>query len=58
MRIVFTKIFHDPFIFVPEFLDFIFEPWSLISKRVQSDSCKNKDDGVKDESNFEGSANK
>ncbi|KAK5802573.1 hypothetical protein PVK06_030177 [Gossypium arboreum] len=58
MRSAFTKRYNDPFIFVPAFPDFIFEPWSPQSKRERSDSCKNKDDGAKYESNSEGSANK
>ncbi|KAH1039340.1 hypothetical protein J1N35_041083 [Gossypium stocksii] len=52
------KIYNDPFIFVPEFPDFIFEPWSSLSKREQSDSCKGNNDGEKDELNSEGLANK
>ncbi|KAH1031758.1 hypothetical protein J1N35_043932 [Gossypium stocksii] len=57
MRSTLMKIFNDPFIFVPKFLDFIFESWSPLSKRQGSNSCKNKDDGAKDESNLEGSVN-
>ncbi|KAH1082635.1 hypothetical protein J1N35_022396 [Gossypium stocksii] len=33
MRSALMKIFNDLFIFVPKFPDFIFEPWSLLSKR-------------------------
>ncbi|KAK5840058.1 hypothetical protein PVK06_008926 [Gossypium arboreum] len=58
MRGALTKIYNDPFIFVPNFPDFIFEPWSPLSKKEQSDSCKNKDDGAKDELNLEGFTNK
>ncbi|KAH1064003.1 hypothetical protein J1N35_028990 [Gossypium stocksii] len=53
MRSALRKIYNDAFIFVPEFPDYIFEPWSPLSKKEQSDSCKNKDDGVKEESNSE-----
>ncbi|KAK5775698.1 hypothetical protein PVK06_043623 [Gossypium arboreum] len=58
IRSAFTKIYNDPFIFVPEFPDFIFEPWSPLSKEERSDSCKGNYDGAKDKSNLEGSANK
>ncbi|KAH1097334.1 hypothetical protein J1N35_014255 [Gossypium stocksii] len=49
MRSVLKKIYNDPFIFVPEFLDFIFEPWSPLSKNERSDSCKGNNDEAKDE---------
>ena len=52
------KIYNDPFIFVPEFPDFIFEPWSPLLKKERSDSCKDNNDGAKDGSNSEESANK
>ncbi|KAH1039353.1 hypothetical protein J1N35_041096 [Gossypium stocksii] len=52
MRSALKKIYNDPFIFVPEFPDFIFEPWSSLSKRDQSDSCKGNNDGAKDKSNW------
>ncbi|KAK5794333.1 hypothetical protein PVK06_035557 [Gossypium arboreum] len=58
MRSAITKIYNDLFIFVPEFPDFLFEPWCPQLKRERSDSCKNKDNGAKDESNSEGYANK
>ncbi|KAH1107799.1 hypothetical protein J1N35_011567 [Gossypium stocksii] len=58
MKSALKKIYNDPFIFVSEFLDFIFEPWSPLSKKEQSDSCKGNNDEAKDESNSEGSANK
>ena len=58
MRSALTKIYNDPFIFVPEFPDYIFEPWSPLSKKKRSDSCKDNNDGAKDESNSEGSVNK
>ena len=58
MRSALTKIYNDPFIFVPEFPDFIFEPWIPLSKKERSDSCKGNNDGAKDESNLKGSANK
>ncbi|KAK5772162.1 hypothetical protein PVK06_048438 [Gossypium arboreum] len=58
MRSAFKKIYNDPFIFVPKFPDFIFEPWSSLSKKKQSDSCKGDSDGAKDESNSKRSANK
>ncbi|KAH1056843.1 hypothetical protein J1N35_034908 [Gossypium stocksii] len=58
MRSALRKIYNDPFIFVPEFPDFIFEPWSSLSKRERNNSCKGNNDGAKDESNLEGSANK
>ena len=58
MRSAFKKIYNDPFIFVPKFPDFIVEPWSPLSKKERSDSCKGDSDGAKDKSNSEGSANK
>ncbi|KAH1073474.1 hypothetical protein J1N35_025802 [Gossypium stocksii] len=58
MRSTLKKIYNNPFIFVPEFPDFIFEPWSSLSKKEQSDSCQGNNDGAKDESISEGSANK
>ncbi|KAK5812267.1 hypothetical protein PVK06_027694 [Gossypium arboreum] len=33
IRSALKKIYNDPFIFVPEFPDFIFEPWSPLSKK-------------------------
>ncbi|XP_040944258.1 enoyl-CoA hydratase 2, peroxisomal [Gossypium hirsutum] len=38
-------------------LHFIFELWTSLSKREQSDSCKGNNDEAKDESNSEGSTN-
>ncbi|KAK5842769.1 hypothetical protein PVK06_005160 [Gossypium arboreum] len=58
MRGALKKIYNDPFIFVPRFSDFIFEPWSLLSKKERSNSCKGNNDEAKDESNCEGSTNK
>ena len=58
MRSALTKIYNDSFIFVPDFPDFIFEPWSPLSKRERSDSCKGNNDGAKDESDSEGPVNK
>ena len=58
MRSALTKIYNDPFIFVPEFSDYIFEPWNPLLKKERSDSCKDNNDGEKDESNSKGSANK
>ncbi|KAH1091497.1 hypothetical protein J1N35_018754 [Gossypium stocksii] len=57
-RSAFQRIYNDPFIFVPEFPDFIFEPWTPLSKKELGDSCKGDNDGAKDESKMEGSANK
>ncbi|KAK5785413.1 hypothetical protein PVK06_039996 [Gossypium arboreum] len=59
MRSAFTKIYNDPFIFVLEFPNFIFEPWSPLSKKEKrSNSCKGNNDEAKDESNSKGSTNK
>ena len=58
MRSALKKIYNDPFIFVLEFPNFIFEPWSPLLKKERSDSCKGNNDGAKDESNSEGSANR
>ena len=51
-------MFHNLFVFVPEFLDFIFDPWTPMSRKEWGNSSKNKDDKAKEGSNFEGSTNK
>ncbi|KAK5802613.1 hypothetical protein PVK06_030220 [Gossypium arboreum] len=58
MRSALKKIYKDPFIFVPKFLDFIFEPWSPLSKEERGNSCKGNNYGAKNESNSKGSTNK
>lgn len=58
MRGAFTKVFHDQLVFVPKFSNFIFDPWTPMSRKERGDSSKNKDDEAKDRSDFEGSANK
>ncbi|KAH1046733.1 hypothetical protein J1N35_037517 [Gossypium stocksii] len=58
MRSALMKIYNYPFIFVPEFSNFIFEPWSPLSKKDGSDSWTGNNNGAKDKSNSEGSTNK